>query len=264
MSTNTSFNVDDDDAAKDSIAALEALMTIKRSSVDFSDSSCTKNSKDATHEFIESTSAISDKKPKANFHIPSTTELITGFHSAPLHVTAAASAPKVMTLKSKAIHNLKHANASAHDDGRSSSSVKGLFDTKKIIIPSVKNNNNTLPKSGSNSLLKSPIEAVMKSTTSPMLLPIHTTLKDTPDPALNTEEVDLFVHSEKIKAALKSKPQRGKKRENLNAFERLELTRTRNREHAKSTRYVYDGCFSVIFFALYHAFRHTPSCNCSK
>jgi hypothetical protein len=37
---------------------------------------------------------------------------------------------------------------------------------------------------------------------------------------------------------LRSKPQRGKKRDNLSALERLELTRTRNREHAKSTRYV--------------------------
>jgi hypothetical protein len=46
------------------------------------------------------------------------------------------------------------------------------------------------------------------------------------------------VRTTEIEAALRSKPQRGKKRDNLNALERLELTRTRNREHAKSTRYV--------------------------
>lgn len=44
------------------------------------------------------------------------------------------------------------------------------------------------------------------------------------------------VRKDKVEAALKSKPQRGKKRDNLNVMERLELTRTRNREHAKSTR----------------------------
>jgi hypothetical protein len=44
------------------------------------------------------------------------------------------------------------------------------------------------------------------------------------------------VRKEKIEDALKSQPQRGRKRVNLNETERLELTRTRNREHAKSTR----------------------------
>mmetsp|Transcript_20656 Transcript_20656/g.41328 ORF Transcript_20656/g.41328 Transcript_20656/m.41328 type:complete len:409 (-) Transcript_20656:120-1346(-) len=45
-----------------------------------------------------------------------------------------------------------------------------------------------------------------------------------------------FVRKDEVELALKSKPQRGKKRENLSALERLALTRTRNREHAKSTR----------------------------
>ena len=44
------------------------------------------------------------------------------------------------------------------------------------------------------------------------------------------------IRQEQIDAALRSKPQRGRKRENLSVLERLELTRTRNREHAKSTR----------------------------
>ena len=44
------------------------------------------------------------------------------------------------------------------------------------------------------------------------------------------------IRREKVEAALRSKPQRGRKRENLSDLERLELTRTRNREHAKSTR----------------------------
>lgn len=47
---------------------------------------------------------------------------------------------------------------------------------------------------------------------------------------------DASIRKGEVEAALRSKPQRGRKRENLNAEERLELTRTRNREHAKSTR----------------------------
>lgn len=47
---------------------------------------------------------------------------------------------------------------------------------------------------------------------------------------------DELIRREEVEAALKSKPQRGRKRENLSVMERLELTRTRNREHAKSTR----------------------------
>jgi len=47
---------------------------------------------------------------------------------------------------------------------------------------------------------------------------------------------DASVRTDKIQDALNSRPQRGKKRRNLNEQERLELTRTRNREHAKCTR----------------------------
>lgn len=42
--------------------------------------------------------------------------------------------------------------------------------------------------------------------------------------------------NDRLLDALKSLPQRGKKRQNLDEFERQELTRIRNREHAKSTR----------------------------
>jgi hypothetical protein len=51
---------------------------------------------------------------------------------------------------------------------------------------------------------------------------------------LDSEEE--IMRRENVEAALRSKPQRGRKRDNLNDEERSELTRTRNREHAKSTR----------------------------
>jgi hypothetical protein len=57
---------------------------------------------------------------------------------------------------------------------------------------------------------------------------------DSKSPAETAEQKR--IRKEEVEAALRSKPQRGRKRENLNAEERLELTRTRNREHAKSTR----------------------------
>lgn len=44
------------------------------------------------------------------------------------------------------------------------------------------------------------------------------------------------IRKEEVEKALRSKPQRGRKRSNLNHDERQELARTRNREHAKSTR----------------------------
>ena len=66
------------------------------------------------------------------------------------------------------------------------------------------------------------------------------TRESTPSLKLEFEEapeiIDAVVRQEQIDAALRSKPQRGRKRDNLNVRERLELTRTRNREHAKSTR----------------------------
>ena len=44
------------------------------------------------------------------------------------------------------------------------------------------------------------------------------------------------IEQAKIESALKSTPQRGKKRNELNDEERHELTRSRNREHARATR----------------------------
>ena len=55
-------------------------------------------------------------------------------------------------------------------------------------------------------------------------------------PAASVLAFDVDVRTEKIRGALNSKHQRGKKRQDLNQLERQELTRTRNREHAKSTR----------------------------
>ena len=57
------------------------------------------------------------------------------------------------------------------------------------------------------------------------------------DDCKSGENVSAVVRTDEIERALKSAPQRGKKRENLNQDERKELTKSRNRLHAKSTRY---------------------------
>lgn len=68
----------------------------------------------------------------------------------------------------------------------------------------------------------------------PMAAPTSTSSSHAPPPNLYLDVSD--VNADKIRDALNSKPQRGKKRCNLSELERVELTRTRNREHAKSTR----------------------------
>ena len=63
--------------------------------------------------------------------------------------------------------------------------------------------------------------------------------KSSPDGATSaTGTAPSTVREDEIQAALTSKPQRGRKRMNLTAEERKELTKTRNREHARTTRYV--------------------------
>mmetsp|Transcript_29164 Transcript_29164/g.53790 ORF Transcript_29164/g.53790 Transcript_29164/m.53790 type:complete len:344 (-) Transcript_29164:269-1300(-) len=52
----------------------------------------------------------------------------------------------------------------------------------------------------------------------------------------DAKSMEVELQTDKIQDALNSRPQRGKKRRNLSDLERSELTRTRNREHAKSTR----------------------------
>lgn len=65
---------------------------------------------------------------------------------------------------------------------------------------------------------------------------VANTIPANQDKTVNDDTTKPVVRTTEIEAALRSKPQRGRKRDNLSALERLELTRTRNREHAKTTR----------------------------
>jgi hypothetical protein len=73
-------------------------------------------------------------------------------------------------------------------------------------------------------------------TTSPIVHGLDISSNPAPSGCQNTNSVTPLVRTDMIQDALNSKSQRGKKRCNLNDVERLELTRTRNREHAKCTR----------------------------
>ena len=79
-----------------------------------------------------------------------------------------------------------------------------------------------------------PLLATSAAEVSPMLHP-------SPPPVLSSAAAKTLASDasgleDKIRDALNSKPQRGKKRQNLNELEREELTRSRNREHARNTR----------------------------
>ena len=52
--------------------------------------------------------------------------------------------------------------------------------------------------------------------------------------------------AEKVKAALESRPQRGRKRADLSVEERMQLNKTRNREHARNTRYVHYATMNPV------------------
>jgi hypothetical protein len=110
---------------------------------------------------------------------------------------------------------------------------------------------NVVPSSRRNSTIKRTTAAISDSSTSGagtetdrILLPREdcTTSMEVGSSAPSIDrtlsgEAAEAVRAEKVEEALRSKSQRGKKREDLSEKERVELTRTRNREHAKSTRY---------------------------
>ena len=105
-------------------------------------------------------------------------------------------------------------------------------------------------------------KALHSTINSPSHLPIAGTAAVVSPPTSSTSPAKsptpaTSVREEEIKAALTSKPQRGKKRDNLTAEERKELTKTRNREHARTTRCV---CFSfdgyMYGFIIYSSSTH--------
>jgi hypothetical protein len=82
-------------------------------------------------------------------------------------------------------------------------------------------------------LAKSPL--VLSSTSASSSASVTGSTSDNMTTMTTQQEAEM-VRREKVEKALHSKHQRGRKRRNLNEEERQELTRTRNREHAKSTR----------------------------
>lgn len=119
--------------------------------------------------------------------------------------------------------------------GPCSAKLKTKKDIRDIKPPlTVVNNSNEKVYSTLNST-KFPLEPIRKHN----FVAFHSYHENSPanvsSNESSTDEND-SIRRDKIEAALQSLPQRGRKRDNLSENERLELTRTRNREHAKSTR----------------------------
>ena len=127
-------------------------------------------------------------------------------------------------------------------DVRSSSSHKPIVspDATKVpdplATPTPKNKPPRHPPSSCSSMKKSTTAASQNWIVDHCLARAINNDTSTPRPVASDSAFDVDVRTDKIRDALNSKPQRGKKRGDLNRLERQELMRTRNREHAKSTR----------------------------
>jgi len=244
MNSTTSSICDDDyGTGNDSIAALEALLTIKRSSIDFSDSVSTKQQiREQAKDFFDSTPIMTNKKEKREFYLSSSTSDQSAVNpsAAPLHLAAAAPARKGKNTKTLPITNVHCLDTHSQ-----------ILDTNSAMALSI--NKNTPAKSTSQNKRTKKVVPSMPEKSSE----VDTYVFDY-DGESNSVDNNV-IHSDKINAALKSKPQRGKKRDNLNAFERLELTRTRNREHAKSTRSAY-FTFNGYHFVSINVFSEKSLC----
>jgi hypothetical protein len=121
----------------------------------------------------------------------------------------------------------------------SSSYVGGRQHQKAPVLSNINNTPSTPDASGEGVSLgnvvssASNVSGVPPILSSPAAATAANALKETDN---RKDDATTGVRQEKVVAALKSKPQRGKRREDLSEKERVELTRTRNREHAKSTR----------------------------
>eukprot|EP00581_Thalassiosira_minuscula_P007675 CAMPEP_0183704826 /NCGR_PEP_ID=MMETSP0737-20130205/2087_1 /TAXON_ID=385413 /ORGANISM="Thalassiosira miniscula, Strain CCMP1093" /LENGTH=341 /DNA_ID=CAMNT_0025931841 /DNA_START=228 /DNA_END=1253 /DNA_ORIENTATION=+ len=127
------------------------------------------------------------------------------------------------------------------------SGAKSAFSSMRAMAPVVTTVPNPLatPLSEKNSIQHSspttiPFSKPLAPVSTQNKFPTHGfgTSQPTPMPIMSSDAkpYEAEIRSDKIRDALNSKSQRGKKRQNLSDLERIELTRTRNREHAKSTR----------------------------
>ena len=114
------------------------------------------------------------------------------------------------------------------DDGAHDIVVSSLVPNPLIAIPSVE-------KQQSLPVVSAVKTLAYLSTRQDKKQPIEVTPNATPLPA-PSKVVPSLALPEKISTALNSKPQRGKKRDNLSEEERIELTKARNKEYARNTR----------------------------
>jgi hypothetical protein len=118
--------------------------------------------------------------------------------------------------------------------GAPSSASSGLFNQSSLESTLSAINGLSLPVGEKTSGLAN--EHHLTSITSTSSQGVSSQGATTTKPPLIGSQHETLIRKRQIDIALRSKPQRGRKREDLTELERIELTRTRNREHAKLTR----------------------------
>jgi hypothetical protein len=168
------------------------------------------------------------------------------FHS---NLLGTAATPAGMILPSTPLNQHQHyspsqiAAAVSLLSPASSSTSKYALGCQQESAPTVSNNstNNTSSMSdasGDYSSSQNSVSSTSKATdVRPVSLsPASKSASPLKENRHRNNYLDTVVRQEKVVAALQSKSQRGKRRDDLSEKERMELTRSRNREHAKSTR----------------------------
>lgn len=221
-------------SAQDTASALEALLEIKNSPPSAFGTPVLQVPTRTTTQQLDTTSSTSSM---ANLQIP-TTVPIAGTVTArptrtPMHQTATS-----------AIMLASHLLAPRH------------YRHKEISVPTsavtiYNRPTSTTHRNNASGVLVPPGAKIFHSTINSPVQSSHLPnvgMAAVSPPTVQSPTSTSSVREKEIKAALTSKPQRGKKRDNLTAEERKELTKTRNREHARTTRcvsYFYSLCMHV-------------------
>ena len=218
-------------SARDTATALEALLEIKNSPPSAFGTPTLQVPIPATAA-ASATSRVANLQIPTTIHVPTAGAVTGTSRPTPMHLNAASAMLPSHLLLAPRRHRQTEISAptSAVMICNHPTSTTGSNASGRLVPPGAKalhstiNSPSHLPIAGTAAVVSPP------TSTSPAKSPTSPT----------------SVREEEIKAALTSKPQRGKKRDNLTAEERKELTKTRNREHARTTRCAQSYSFDLI------------------
>ena len=223
-------------SAQDSIVALEALLEINSVSVG--------NLPVSEEKKWKSTSIAALPSNNNNHHynrtnnIPMKQGKIISYVPRPFPFlnNATPSSSLSSSINRPASNKLKRPNNSLY-----SPSTPNIIGPSPPIFPFMYSNTQQIPNIAlSNTSLTRETVMEFSATASSSSGTLHLNRESTDikhvETVVSSTAEQASVRSKEIEAALRSKPQRGRRRDNLSVEERQELTRTRNRAHARSTR----------------------------